>query len=172
MPPFHHNPPNFNASTNSNRVRPNFQGPSRTQQMFRALPRSNMSTGFRIPPRQSVDLKPRYDYPQPMSGISHPVARPLPPAPIYKRPHDWRIHGNPPPNNYFKTRELNSNECYDQDHYTVNYDDYENYYYDYENYDSLDYYNYIPNEDVRPAIQDDNIEDQDFPKNSKKTAPE
>lgn len=31
--------------------RPPAQGPSRTQEIMRALPRSNMSTGFRIPPR-------------------------------------------------------------------------------------------------------------------------
>lgn len=55
--------------------RPQFNGPSRTQQMMRALPRSNMSTGFKIPPRHP----PQQNYPQPMSGVSHAVARTLPP---------------------------------------------------------------------------------------------
>ncbi|KAH9635048.1 hypothetical protein HF086_004402 [Spodoptera exigua] len=50
-----------------------FQGPSKTQQAMRALPRADMSTGFRIPVRN----KPQ-NGPVPMSGISHPVARDLP----------------------------------------------------------------------------------------------
>lgn len=54
------------------------QGPSRTQQAMRALPRSNMSTGFRIPPRAN--------FPTPMSGVSHPPARVLPPTQQNTRP--------------------------------------------------------------------------------------
>lgn len=50
-----------------------FQGPSKTQQAIRALPRAEMSTGFRIPPRN----KPQ-NVPVPMSGISHLVARNIP----------------------------------------------------------------------------------------------
>lgn len=79
------------------------QFPSRTQQEMRALPRSNMSTGFKIPPR------PQYSPPQrpvPMSGISHPVARQFP----LTRQYDQR--------------QANVNETYEQyydDHYTEDY---------------------------------------------------
>jgi hypothetical protein len=52
------------------------QGPSMTQQRMRALPRSNMTTGFRIPPRQNYQQNSYV----PMSGISHPVAKILPPT--------------------------------------------------------------------------------------------
>jgi hypothetical protein len=57
-----------------------------------------------------------------MSGVSHFVPRPLPPS-----GHDWRKFGNPPPNNYFKSREVNFND-FDYG-YDTNYD------YDYGQYD-------------------------------------
>lgn len=67
-------------------------GPSRTQQMFRSLPRSNMSTGFKIPPKPQMS-QPNFNrnLPQPMSGISHPVARTIPPT-----RYDWRSSNNVP----------------------------------------------------------------------------
>lgn len=62
---------------------PRPQNPTKTQQMFRAPP-TNMSTGFRIPPRApqvpQTNQAPQYNTPTPMSGISHPVARTLPPT--------------------------------------------------------------------------------------------
>lgn len=91
------------------------QGPSRTQQMFRELPRSNMSTGFRIPPRPQHN-----NYPRPMSGISHPDARSLP-------RNNNRI-------------DVNLNDLtYDYDNDSP-YDFYNDYQYDYDNnYDGMYY---------------------------------
>lgn len=60
-----------------------------------------------------------------MSGVSHFVSKPMP------RPltgHDWTKHGNPPPSNYFKTREMNMHEIDYSDYY--NYPDYNYGYYD------------------------------------------
>lgn len=86
-------------------------GPSRTQQVFKALPRSNMSTGFRIPPRPQVFHQNSYtnktNPPQSMSGISHPVARTLPPL---KR--DYQPRDNAYTYSNFKPREMNMNELY------------------------------------------------------------
>lgn len=55
-----------------------------------------------------------------MSGVSHFTTKPLPPA---FAGHDWRRHGNPPPTNYFKSREMNFNETMDSDnmHYYPDY---------------------------------------------------
>lgn len=47
-----------------------------------------------------------------MSGVSHFVTKPLPPA---LTGHDWRRFGNPGPSNYFKSREMNFNETADGD---------------------------------------------------------
>lgn len=79
--------------------------PTRTQQMFHAQPtnyhpQSNM---FRIQPKNNA---PPNNGPKPMSGVQHFTPRALPMA----SGHDWRKFGNPPPNNYFKTREINLNE--------------------------------------------------------------
>lgn len=155
-----HNQPHFTNPQILNRPRPIFSGPSRTQQMFRALPRSNMSTGFKIPPRQSM-LQPKNNYPRPMSGISYPVARPLP----TRIPHDWRIHGNPPPSNYFKTREVNANEFYEQNPY------YDEYHYDYPNYECTEYqeYDQTPTEEV---THDNTNQSQNFPEIQQQNAPE
>lgn len=101
--------------------------PTRTQQMFSAPvpnynPRSNV---FQLPP------KPAYNPPKPMSGVSHFVSRPLP-----RNTHDWSRHGNPPPSNYFKTRDVNINECASHS------DNYCNYPAFYEpTYDTESYYN-------------------------------
>lgn len=70
--------PRPNALNQLPNYAPQGQGPSRTQQMMRALPRSNMSTGFRIPPRLYPQQQAQHNFPTPMSGISHPVARTLP----------------------------------------------------------------------------------------------
>jgi hypothetical protein len=83
--------------------------PTRTQQMFRMPPKnynanSNM---FRLPPRNNASNN--YT-PQPMSGVSHFVSKPMPPS-----GHDWRRQGNPPPSNYFKTRDVNVNDCWTYD---------------------------------------------------------
>lgn len=154
-----------------NRPRPIYQGPSRTQQMFRALPRSNMSTGFRIAPRQPVIQQfhnNRAQGPQPMSGISHPVARPLP---LTRQFHDWRIHGNPPPNNYFKTREVNTNEIYEPT-YDYEYDYYDSYYD--QNEINNEYYDYEPVtiEETPTTACDESTSDQNFHKGQADNAPE
>lgn len=89
------NPSKFEPYQPSPIFRPPGQGPSRTQQMMRALPRSNMTTGFRIPQRIS-----QQNFPKPMSGISHPNARILPPTP---------------------QQQINMNEIYDSDFYNDEY---------------------------------------------------
>lgn len=106
------------------------QGPSRTQQIFRALPPNfnPQSNVFRIPNRNNFSQNNfaqnnfgqnnqnnnnfnnnQSNRPVPMSGVSHFTPKPLP-----LRGHDWTKQGNPPPSNYFKSRQLNLNECYDQ----------------------------------------------------------
>lgn len=133
--PFKFNPPvNFNSQP---RI------PSRTQQMFSAPPpRYNpQSHTFRLQPRQQPPQPP----PRPMSGVQHFVPKALPPT---LSGHDWRRFGNPPPNNYFKSREVNLNECaYDNSYYP-------DYYYDAECYNDLsDYTNYDTPYDYDDRVQ-------------------
>lgn len=105
-----------------------FRGPTRTQQMFRAPPPNYrpQNNAFVMPRPQNQSSN--FNTPRPMSGVSHFVSRPLP-----LTGHDWRTHGNPPPSNYFKTREVNFNELgYDYDvHYDYDnsYPEYDQYYY-------------------------------------------
>jgi hypothetical protein len=84
--------------------------------MFRALPRSNMSTGFRINHQQQ-------NYPQPMSGVSHPVARTLAPT-----RNNWNQY---PPRNNRAEANMHESQLSDQN------------YHDYENYDYLFIYLFI-----------------------------
>lgn len=118
---------------NINQAQP-FQGPSRTQQMFVARPPNhnpqNNSLRFQ-PPKGSTSN----DTPKPMSGVSHFASKPMP-----FRGHDWSKQGNPPPSNYFKTREMNFNECYDYSYQYEPYDNYEAYQYDYNEYTETNYY--------------------------------
>lgn len=95
--------------------------PSRTQQMFRAPPPNYnpQSNVFRLPPRpnpqQNFNVKP-------MSGVQHFTPKPMISG------HDWRKSGNPPPTNYFKSREVNLNEFYSPDYsYYTDYPDYDYY---------------------------------------------
>lgn len=69
--------------------------------------------------------------PLPMSGVIPYVANPL----SIRQLHDWTKHGNPPPSNYFKTRELNFNDLYDQQDYYDDYGDHDTYYYYPDGYD-------------------------------------
>lgn len=122
--------------------RPNFPphtqhpGFNRTQQMIRAPPPNYnpQSNAFKLPnkPHQpSPSFKPAYNnIPRPMSGVSHFVPKPLPPT-----GHDWRKFGNPPPNNYFKTRDVNFNDFSD----SYEHNDFPDY--DYNNYPDNEYYN-------------------------------
>lgn len=107
------------------------QGPSRTQQMFRALPPNYnaQQNAFRMQPR----AQPQYTGPKPMSGVSHYVTKTLPPT---MSGHNWMKSGNPPPSNYFKTREANMNECSSYDGY---YQDFEPLYYPDYDYESYEY---------------------------------
>lgn len=111
---------------------PLHSGPTRTQQMFAAPPPNyrNQSNVFKLPQNnsQSAGYTPR-----PMSGVSHFVSKPMP-----LRGHDWTRSGNPPPSNYFKSREMNFNMCDDYP-YTYDYDSYFNVETYPENY-QLDYY--------------------------------
>lgn len=111
--------------------------PSRTQQVFGAHPPNYNNSGFRVPPR---NFQPQGSGPKPMSGVSHFVSRPLPP----RIPgHDWQRHGNPPPSNYFKTKEINFNETYeDYDGYANQYHDQYDYDETYNNFNPYEYQNY------------------------------
>jgi hypothetical protein len=109
---------------NPTQHQPQVRMPTRTQQMFGARPPNYnpQSHLFRIQPRN----QPSQSFtPRPMSGVQHFNPRVLPPT-GGPRGHDWRVHGNPPPTNYFKSREMNFNECYDNNNYYTDY----NYNYD------------------------------------------
>lgn len=152
MPHQLQNRPAFNHS-NPQRFNPQQQPrmPTRTQQMFSAPvpnynPRSNV---FKLSPR------PFNNSPKPMSGVSHFANRVLPHS-----AHDWSKHGNPPPSSYFKTRDVNVNEC--ASHYD-NYCDYpefyeptcdtESYYYACDPYNEYEF-NYVNNyESDEPSQQ-------------------
>lgn len=114
--------------------------PTRTQQMFGAPPPNYNNSGFRAPPK---NIQVHNSGPKPMSGVSHFVSRPLPPR---ISGHDWQRHGNPPPSNYFKTREINYNETYeDNDNYPEYVDHYDQYNYN-DYYNDYNPYNYYPYE--------------------------
>lgn len=121
--------------------------PTRTQQMFRAPPanynpRSNV---FRL--NQNHPQNPQPSAPKPMSGVQHFVPKTLPPT---IPGHDWRRYGNPPPSNYFKSREMNVNECFDYDSY---YSDSYNY------YEPEYYYTEHTDHDIAPVYHDTNYYD-------------
>ncbi|CAK1542633.1 unnamed protein product [Leptosia nina] len=161
--------PQFKSSQ-PNHFMPRF--PTRTQQVFRAPPpnynpNSNL---FRLPPRNQVAQK---QGPTPMSGVSHYVTKELP-----LTGHDWRKHGNPPPTNYFKSRDLNVNECVEPDYYdyydqynpTVEYPDY--YYFDpdynsYYNCEEIEQSNEIPDSDECAQV----TETENFPKGKNSEKP-
>lgn len=116
-------------------VQPQQRMATNTQRMFGTPPPnySPHSNVFRLPPRSNPPQGP-----QPMSGVQRFIPKPLPPT---NRPsvNDWTKFGNPPPTNYFKTREMNVNECatYDDSYYNYYYYEPEyNYYVDYNNTDS------------------------------------
>lgn len=124
--------------------RPNFNqlhqaGPSRTQQLFRAPPPNySQNNTFKLLPRN-----PQFQYnsppqqPRPMSGVSHFVPRNLPPS-SFATGHNWMKAGNPPPTNYFKSREMHFNDCYNFD---PSFDEhYQDCYPGYESYDYPEYY--------------------------------
>lgn len=104
----------FGINPMHSQYQPQVRMPSRTQQMFSARPPSYnpQSNLFRLPPRNQPS---QALVPKEMSGVQKFYPRPLPPAGGAR--HDWRIHGNPPPSNYFKTREMNMNVCYDNNYY-------------------------------------------------------
>lgn len=95
--------------------------PSRTQQIFRAQPPNYnpQQNRFQFPPRQEAGSNP-------MSGVSHYISKDRPPMGQISG-HDWRKYGNPPPSNYFKTREMNMNEFNDANNYYCYYPDYYEY---------------------------------------------
>lgn len=107
------------------------QGPTRTQQMFAARPPNynQQNNSFHMQPRNPPTQN--FTGPKPMSGVSHFSTKPLPPT-----GHDWRKFGNPPPSNYFKTREMNFNDCYSYNQeQPVFYDPYYECYYQAEPYE-------------------------------------
>lgn len=158
-----------------NYFQPRQFGPTRTQQIFRALPNNYnpQHNNFQIPPRPQQ--APQQAFPRPMSGVSHFVSKPLPPTNTLTG-HDWSKFGNPPPTNYFKTREVNLNDCYsDSDYYVDNYDtncdyyDYSEYYLPYGYDPSIqECTDYQPiTQTVTNDVTDANVTDQDFQKVAK-----
>ena len=112
---------------------------SRTQQIFRAPPPNYnpQNDAFKLPNRNP---QAQNNGPKPMSGVSHYVPRQLLPV------NDWRRSGNPPPSNYFKTREMNLNEMtdyYDPYFYPDYYYEQPDYYYVCEPYDFPEFYDYF-----------------------------
>lgn len=90
--------------------------PTNTQRAFGAPPPNYNPNShvFKLPPRNNPHQP---SVPQPMSGVQRFTPRPLPHT--LMTGHDWRKLGNPPPSNYFKSREMNLNECavYDDSYY-------------------------------------------------------
>lgn len=164
------------------RPNPTFQpqpssGSTRTQQMFRAPPQnySAQNNAFRMPfrpPQQPINFgnAPRST---PMSGVSNYVERRLPSTGMSG--HDWRKHGNPPPTNYFKTREINFNDFDGYDNYYCDeYDSFPEYYQDYypcEQYP--DYYSYDQYSHSEPPVVEevDQTSDKNFQKELKLEKP-
>lgn len=154
------------------------RGPSRTQQMFRALPPNYSPRGnaFNFPPR-NVQSGPVPQKPAPMSGVSHFVSKPMP------RAHDWARSGNPPPSNYFKSRELNFNECPDYEygpyyeHYTESYfnePEFHDYYHTHADngYYDQSYYNDMSLTDIEPSESSNPlVHEEDFCKDPKSDKP-
>lgn len=138
----------FNAGFNAPYNQPRM--PSHTQRTFGAPPPNHNphDNAFRMAPRPP----PQNLGPKAMSGVSNFVAKPLPPT---RNNWDWSKQGNPPPMNYFKTRDVNVNECLSyEDFYYPEYYVYEqepNYY---ENNYPMDYYgNYSCVYDSVPQTQ-------------------
>lgn len=158
-------PPQWRPNNHHNQT-----GPTRTMQIFRAAPPNyNQQNAFRFPPRNSAPPVAQQQ-PKPMSGVSHYATRTLPPM-QFVRAHDWSKQGNPPPSNYFKTREMNFNDMY----YTYDdYYDYGDYYYGLD-YDYTDYDTHgdpqvetVTQDNVTPSDTGVTIEDfQDPPKSEK-----
>lgn len=147
------------------------RGPSRTQQMFRAPPPNYNahSNVFRVPNRPPMQPASNFNnVPRPMSGVNHFVSKPLP-----LTEHDWRRDGNPPPNNYFRTREVNNHECDHEPYYGYDYSDY---YQNYEpNQECVDYFlNYEQHESPiveEPSFNTDEKKDENFSKVPKSDKP-
>lgn len=109
--------------------------PTNTQRMFGAPPPNYnpRSHVFRLPPRNNP---PQFQTgPQPMSGVQRFTPRTLPHTQMLTG-HDWSKSGNPPPSNYFKSREMNMNEC-------MPYDDAYSYYNNYDSYQEPVYNYYV-----------------------------
>lgn len=160
--------------------------PTHTQRMFGAPPPNYNPNShmFRLPPRNSITQKPNEvnRFPRPMSGVSHFVSRPLPPTQPTLTGHNWLKYGNPPPRNYFKSREINFNNCEDDydsyDYYTdfepyYNSNEYIEYPYDYDydyNYETYPQ-NYTDNPTTSQIESNNEItptdNEQDFQKISK-----
>lgn len=142
--------------------------PSRTQQMFSAPP-PNYQRGFPMAPTPQSS----FQGPKPMSGVSHFLSRETR-APAGPSGWNWAKQGNPPPSNYFKTRDVNVNECLNYDCDGYEYYDYGDYNYD-DGYCG-DYYGYSTEYDhpyhldsgARVQVVDEQPESdqksEDFPK--------
>lgn len=137
------------------------RGPTRTQQMMRAPPPNYnaQSNAFRMPNMHQPQQPTNFGAPRPMSGVSHFVTKQLP-----LTGHDWRRFGNPPPTNYFKTREVNFNEFdngYDNDGYYYC-DDFNNGYYYQDSYTyEPDYYNYEQHPCSEPPVVEEVTQNSD-----------
>jgi hypothetical protein len=136
----------------------NQAGPSRTQQMFRALPPNyNPNNAFRPPPRNTAT-----QYPRPMSGVSHFSTKPVRPNTFGNNVHDWNKSGNPPPSNYFRTREMNFNNCMTYEPHDYHYpDEYNMPYCDYYDYSDYHYNEYdSQSHDQYPQVTVENYSEE------------
>lgn len=119
-------------------------GPTRTQQIFRAPPPNynRQNDPVQVGQQNSPNQPSGSGQPRPMSGVSHFVSRQLPPTNAFPR-HDWSKSGNPPPSNYFKTREMHFSDCYNDPSFNDYFTNYDGVYYDFYEYPDL-YYEYQP----------------------------
>lgn len=139
----------------------NHAGPSRTQQMFGARPPSYNPQGNAFRPPTRMPLQQAYGappLPRPMSGVSHFTPKNLPSS-SFNPGHDWRKFGNPPPSNYFKTREMNMNECFEPTYDNYDFDQYQGY----DMYNCYEQYYYDNDQIQYPEITYDNSDNATYP---------
>lgn len=155
-------------------------GPTRTQQMFAAPPPNYrpQNNVFRMPQKSpNIQSNNANNASTPMSGVSHYVTKPMP----MRTPHDWSRFGNPPPSNYFKSREINFNESYDNygqyEPYNDYYDVYQQDYYEYPDFACAPYeHQYYYQEYVPVSVEEAQDEvpptgNEDFQQTSKSEKP-
>lgn len=165
--------PPFAPQLRQNLFQPRQFGPTRTQQIFRSSPPNynSQQNNFQIGSRPNHQV---FNQPRPMSGVSHYVTRQLPPTPPAIAGHNWTKSGNPPPTNYFKSKEVNYNSFIDNSLYDEHADYYDPYYVLSEYVEYQQPYEYSVqepsgNSKETPQVETDIVKanEQDFPKDRK-----